>query len=114
VGAIALLAAAATIAYHSVYEILTPHHLPHWSTLAVLAGVIAIKMALARWIGFIGDEAGSTALASDAWHHWSDAFTSLAAFIGISIGLIGGRVRAALRTSPLRIADALVHIEPDS
>lgn len=90
VGAIALLAAAATIAYHSVHEILTPHHLPHWSTLAVLAGVIAIKMALARWIGGIGEETNSTALASDAWHHWSDAFTSLAAFIGISIGLIGG------------------------
>lgn len=90
IGSIALLAAAATIAVHSVYEILTPHHLPHWSTLAVLAGVIAIKMALARWVGGIGDEYGSTALASDAWHHWSDAFTSIAAFIGISIGLIGG------------------------
>jgi cation diffusion facilitator family transporter len=90
IGAIALLAAAATIAYHSIHEILTPHHLPHWSTLAVLAGVIAIKMIMARWIGGIGEETKSTALASDAWHHWSDAFTSLAAFIGISIGLIGG------------------------
>ena len=25
---------------------------------------------------------------------------------------IGGRVRSALRTSPLRIADAFIHIEP--
>jgi cation diffusion facilitator family transporter len=90
VGAIALLGAAVTIAIHSVHEILTPHHMPHWSTLAVLAGVIAIKMALARWVGGIGNEFGSTALASDAWHHWSDAMTSVAAFVGISIGLIGG------------------------
>jgi cation diffusion facilitator family transporter len=90
IGAIALLAAASTIAYHSVHEILTPHHLPHWSTLAVLAAVIAIKMTLARWIGGLGSVTGSTALASDAWHHLSDALTSIAAFIGISIGLIGG------------------------
>src|SRR5262249_3194335 len=90
VGAIALLAAAVTIAVHSYYEIITPHHLPHWSTLAVLAGVIAIKLALGRWVSMIGDELGSTALASDAWHHRSDALTSVAAFIGISIGLVGG------------------------
>jgi cation diffusion facilitator family transporter len=90
VGAIALLAAAATIAWQSIHEIITPHHLPHWSTLVVLIGVIVTKMALARWVGQIGDEFDSTALASDAWHHWSDALTSLAAFIGISIGLIGG------------------------
>ena len=33
----------------------------------------------------------STALKSDAWHHRSDALTSAAAFVGISIALIGGR-----------------------
>jgi cation diffusion facilitator family transporter len=32
----------------------------------------------------------SGALRGDAWHHRSDAMTSLAAFIGISIGLVGG------------------------
>jgi cation diffusion facilitator family transporter len=89
-GAIALLAAAATIAAHSIYEIRTPHHLPHWSTLAVLAAVILIKLALGRWVSDLGDEFDSTALASDAWHHRSDALTSVAAFIGISIGLVGG------------------------
>jgi len=90
VGALALLAAAGTIAVQSIYEINLPHHLPHWSTLAVLAGVIVIKLSLGRWVGGIGDEYASTALASDAWHHRSDALTSLAAFVGISIGLIGG------------------------
>jgi cation diffusion facilitator family transporter len=90
IGAVALLAAAAAIAVQSIREIITPHHLPHWSTLAVLAAVVAIKAALARWVGHMGDELDSTALAGDAWHHRSDALTSLAAFIGISIGLIGG------------------------
>jgi cation diffusion facilitator family transporter len=33
----------------------------------------------------------SPAIKTDAWHHRSDAITSAAAFIGISIALIGGK-----------------------
>lgn len=88
--ATALLAAAAMIAFQSVREILTPHHLPHWSTLAVLALVIITKEALARWVGGVGEQFESSALKGDAWHHRADAITSLAAFIGISIALVGG------------------------
>jgi cation diffusion facilitator family transporter len=90
VAALALLAAAVMIAVQSVREILTPHHLPHWSTLAVLVLVVATKEGLARWVGQIGEDVESTSLQADAWHHRSDALTSLAAFIGITIGLVGG------------------------
>lgn len=90
VAALALLGAAAMIAVQSVREILTPHHLPHWSTLVVLIVVVAIKEALARWVGTIGEAVESTSLQADAWHHRSDALTSVAAFIGITVGLIGG------------------------
>ena len=78
------------IAIQSVREIMTPHHLPHWSTLLVLVLVVATKETLARWVGNLGEKADSASLQADAWHHRSDALTSLAAFIGISIGLIGG------------------------
>jgi cation diffusion facilitator family transporter len=90
VASIALLAAAALIAIQSVREILTPHHLPHWSTLLVLVLVVTTKAILARWTGDIGAEAESTSLQADAWHHWADALTSIAAFVGITIGLVGG------------------------
>lgn len=90
VASLALLAAAGMIAVQSVREILTPHHLPHWSTLLVLVLVVATKTLLARWMGDIGTEADSTALQADAWHHWSDAITSMAAFVGITVGLVGG------------------------
>jgi len=90
VAALALLGAAVIIAVQSVREILTPHHLPHWSTLIVLILVVVIKESLARWVGKIGTEAGSTSLQADAWHHRSDAMTSVAAFLGITIGLVGG------------------------
>jgi divalent metal cation (Fe/Co/Zn/Cd) transporter len=49
-----------------------------------------VKELLARWVGGIGEEVESTSLQGDAWHHRSDALTSLAAFVGIAIGLIGG------------------------
>lgn len=90
VAALALLAAAVVIAVQSVREIFTPHHLPHWSTLLVLVAVIVTKELLARWMGQIGSAENSSSLQADAWHHRSDAITSLAAFVGISIGLIGG------------------------
>jgi cation diffusion facilitator family transporter len=90
VASLALLAAAAMIAVQSIREILTPHHLPHWSTLLVLVLVVATKTMLARWMAGIGEDADSTALQADAWHHWADALTSIAAFVGITIGLIGG------------------------
>jgi cation diffusion facilitator family transporter len=86
-----LLAAAVLIAAQSVREIRTPHHAPEWYTLVVLSLIILTKEILYRFEFRVGDKLQSTALKSDAWHHRSDALTSLAAFIGISIALIGGK-----------------------
>lgn len=90
IAAVALLGSAGAIAYQAVREILTPHHAPHWATLIVLAAVVAVKEGLARWMGNIGSQHESAAIQSDALHHRSDALTSLAAFLGISIALVGG------------------------
>ena len=89
--ALALLAAAVLIAVESVRQILTPHLTPRWFTLVVLAGVVIVKLLLSRFVTNIGEAVESTALKTDALHHYSDALTSLAAFIGISIALIGGQ-----------------------
>jgi cation diffusion facilitator family transporter len=89
--ALALLAAAVFIAIQSLREIITPHHAPAWFTLLVLALVIGTKETLYRFVFKVGDELTSTAVKGDAWHHRSDAITSAAAFIGISIALIGGK-----------------------
>jgi cation diffusion facilitator family transporter len=89
--ALALLAAAVFIGIQSVREIITPHHAPAWFTLLVLALVIGTKETLYRFVLKVGDELTSTAVKGDAWHHRSDAITSAAAFIGISIALIGGK-----------------------
>jgi cation diffusion facilitator family transporter len=72
-------------------EIQTPHHAPAWFTLPVLVLVVVVKELLSRRVLSAGDAMGSTALKGDAWHHRSDAITSGAAAIGITIALIGGK-----------------------
>ena len=88
--ALMLLGAAVGIAVEAVREIFTPHHTPAPFTLAVLVGVVIVKEVLYRRVVAVGDEVRSTAVKADAWHHRSDALTSIAAFIGISIALAGG------------------------
>jgi cation diffusion facilitator family transporter len=85
-----LLGAAAMIAVQSVGEIRTPHHAPAWYTLPVLVGVVAVKETMFRVMRRAGRGLHSTALQADAWHHRSDALTSVAAFVGITVALIGG------------------------
>ncbi len=85
-----LIGAALVIATQSFYHILTPHKTPAPFTLVVLLVVVVIKELLFRYTQKVGNEVNSGAVKADAWHHRSDALTSLAAFIGISIALIGG------------------------
>jgi cation diffusion facilitator family transporter len=85
-----LLAAAILIAVQSIREIRDPHGSPAWYTLLVLGLVVAIKETMFRRLDRIGRSIRSGSLKGDAWHHRSDALTSLAAFVGISIALIGG------------------------
>ena len=88
--ALCVLVAAIGLAVESVREILTPHHGPAPFTLGILVVVIVIKEILFRYVNRIGEDLESTAVQTDAWHHRSDALTSAAAFIGISVALVGG------------------------
>src|SRR4051812_23030545 len=84
------LAGGIGLAIGSIRGNLTPHHGPAPFTLAVLVVVIVVKEVLFRYVNRIGRNVESTAVQTDAWHHRSDALTSAAAFIGISVALIGG------------------------
>ena len=83
--------AAAGIAWESIHEIITPHLGPHWLTLPLLAVVVALKEFFSRRILRLDAAYGATALKAEAWHHRSDALTSALAFVGIAIGVIGGK-----------------------
>lgn len=91
--ALMLLGASLGIAVQATREIRTPHLTPAPWTLVVLAGVMAVKWILARRVRAVGTLIGSTAIKADAMHHMSDAITSAAAFIGISVAILGSRYR---------------------
>ena len=88
-----LLAAAFGIAVEAIREIRTPHRTPAPWTLLVLVSVIVVKWVLARRVHSIGLDIDSTAVKADAFHHLSEAFTSAAAFIGITNAVVGSRWR---------------------
>src|SRR6266513_2255702 len=88
--AMGVLLASVALAIQSVREIFTPLHGPAPFTLVVLVVVIVVKESLYRLVIRIGKDVESTAVKTDAWHHRADALTSTAAFVGISVALIGG------------------------
>ena len=86
-----LITSATIIAYESIDNIGTPHELPESWTLFVLGAIIIWKEYSFRIVMKRSKETNSSSLRADAWHHRSDAITSVAAFIGISIALILGK-----------------------
>jgi cation diffusion facilitator family transporter len=88
--AVMLIGAAAVIVIQAIGGIQDPQESPASYTLVVLLGVIVIKESMYRYEVRAARRTDSTAIFVDAWHHRSDAITSLAAAIGITIALVGG------------------------
>ena len=86
-----LITSATIIAYESINNIGTPHELPKPWTLLVLGTIIIWKEYSFRLVMKRSLESNSSSLKADAWHHRSDAITSVAAFMGISIALFLGK-----------------------
>lgn len=85
-----LLLAAVWIATKAFDEIGTPHHVPKAFTLVVLVVVVVVKEILFRFVRRESVAVDNPAMRADAAHHRSDAITSFAAGVGISVALIGG------------------------
>jgi len=86
-----LITSAGIITYESIQHIQTPHDMPKSWTLFVLAAIIVWKEISYRIVIKKSRETNSTLLKADAWHHRSDAITSVTAFVGISIALYFGK-----------------------
>lgn len=90
-----LLISATLIAVESVHQIMTPHESPKWYTLVILGAIVLYKEISFQFVIRRSRKTNSTSLKADAWHHRSDAVTSVAAMIGISIALYMGPGYAA-------------------
>jgi cation diffusion facilitator family transporter len=85
-----LVVSAGVIVHESVQNIRSPQKTPATWTLIILAGIILWKEISYRIVIKKSRQTGSSALKADAWHHRSDAITSVIAFIGISIAVLLG------------------------
>ncbi|MFT4856934.1 MAG: cation diffusion facilitator family transporter [Algoriphagus sp.] len=86
-----LVISAATIAWQAISNIQTPHELPKPFTLIVLGAIIIWKEISFQIVNNRSKKLKSSALKAEAWHHRSDAITSVAAFVGILIAIYGGK-----------------------
>ncbi|AXG74006.1 cation transporter [Flavobacterium arcticum] len=85
-----LIASAMLIAHESIENIGIPHAPPKPWTLFFLGALIIWKELSFRIVMQKAIQSNSSSLKADAWHHRSDAITSVAAFIGITIAVIFG------------------------
>ncbi len=88
--AVVLVASAVLVAWHSIRSLMEPREAPEAYTLYALAAIVLIKELMYRFVRKKGEQTGSNSLQADAWHHRSDALTSGAAFVGISVALLFG------------------------
>lgn len=85
-----LVFAAGSIAMNSLRQLFEPRDPPRAFTLYILVAIVVLKEGVFRFTRHEAKLAQSGAVAADAWHHRSDAITSLAAAIGIAVCLWGG------------------------
>lgn len=85
-----LVTSATLIAYESIQHLQSPQEMPRPWTLLVLGGIILWKEISYQLVIRKSKETNSSSLRADAWHHRSDAITSVMAFLGIAIALLLG------------------------
>lgn len=61
----------------------------------VIVVVILVKETLFHFVMRTGRAIGSNALTAEAWHHRTDAITSLATLLGVTVAVVGGQAWAA-------------------
>ena len=87
---LALVGSAVAVAIQSVRSLSVERPAPAYYTLLLMVIVIVVKGGMFWYVHRIGKALGSTAVKSDAWHHYSDGLTSLSVLVGISIAVLGG------------------------
>jgi cation diffusion facilitator family transporter len=86
-----LLISATIIALESIRHLSEPQEKPEFFTLYILSAIILIKEISFQYVRKKGIETNSSSLKADAWHHRSDAISSIIAFVGISLTFLFGK-----------------------
>lgn len=86
-----LFCVAALILYGGIREILHPEQIATPTILPVIAAVVSImtKELLYRYTVAIGKKTNSVSLTAEAWHHRSDALSSVGSLVGVAGARLG-------------------------
>ncbi|MEO0053336.1 MAG: cation diffusion facilitator family transporter [candidate division WOR-3 bacterium] len=107
-----LCGAALFIAGEAIYTISQRHGgVRSWLPFYIAVGSIVTKELLYWWTRAVGRKFNNPAIIANAWHHRSDAFSSIAAAAGIAGALIGGERWSFLdHLTAVLLASFLVYI----
>lgn len=90
---LALAAVALGIGYEALAGIRDPHlRQPHWIAITGAAISIVVKEILYRYTVEVGRRVKSGAVVANAWHHRSDALSSIPAMIAVSLAVLNPKL----------------------
>jgi len=102
-------AAAVGIGWEAVTSFGRPSHPPSIIALAAALLSIGVKEALYRWTAKMGRKTGSSALVANAWHHRTDALSSVPVAIAVSIAMIDHRLAVVDQIGAIVVAIFVLH-----
>ena len=88
--AVLLVLSAVWLGWRAAGEIGSSHPTPARWTLWIALASVVVKEALYQYKVRVGRRLHSSSIVADAWHHRSDAFSSLAVLAGLAVVRFGG------------------------
>jgi cation diffusion facilitator family transporter len=101
--------AAVGIGWDAITSFGKPSHPPSTIALAAALLSIGIKEWLYRWTVRIGRSVGSSALVANAWHHRTDALSSVPVAIAVAVSMVEHRLAFVDRVGALVVAVFVLH-----
>ena len=102
-------AAAVGIGWDAVASFGRPSHPPSFIALAAALLSIGVKETLFHWTARVGKETGSPALVANAWHHRTDALSSVPVAIAVFIAMVDHRLAVVDQIGALVVAIFVLH-----
>lgn len=102
-------AAAVGIGWDAIASFGRPSHPPSVIALAAALLSIGVKEALYHWTKKMGEKTGSSALIANAWHHRTDALSSVPVAIAVSIAMMDHRLAVVDQIGALVVAVFVLH-----
>ncbi len=101
--------AAVGIGWDAIRSFGKPSHPPSMIALTAALLSVVVKETLYRWTARIGEKIGSSALIANAWHHRTDALSSVPVAIAVAIAMVDHRLGMIDQIGALIVAIFVLH-----